>query len=217
MVCINAVPHHFGLVFANLEVHQKILVMAKLTNSKASTATKEKAATKGAVKAKSDAAENLREFLVDGLKDLYWAETHLSKALVKMQKNASSVKLQEAIDQHITETEEQIARLDQVFEILGEKAKAEKCEAMEGLIKEGESIMKETEAGPVRDAGIIAAAQKVEHYEIASYGTLISYCELLGEKEAMKILKQTLDEEKNCDTLLTKLAISEINLEAASE
>jgi ferritin-like metal-binding protein YciE len=173
--------------------------------------------TAGQTKPTSDAAENLREFLIDGLKDLYWAEKHLSKALVKMEKNATSTKLKDSLNNHKNETDEQINRLEQVFETLGEKAKAEKCDAMEGLIKEGESIMEETEPGAVRDAGIIAAAQKVEHYEIASYGTLISYCELLGENEAMEILQQTLDEEKNCDTLLTQLAISEINLEAAKE
>lgn len=170
---------------------------------------------KGTVKASSDAAENLREFLIDGLKDLYWAETHLSKALVKMEKNVTSPKLQEAIANHKTETDTQITRLESVFEALGEKAKAVKCEAMEGLIKEGEEIMKETEPGAVPDAAIIAAAQKVEHYEIASYGTMATYCKHLGEKEAMKLLQETLAEEKNCDVLLTKLAVSEINLEAA--
>ncbi|MBW7676358.1 YciE/YciF ferroxidase family protein [Chryseobacterium chendengshani] len=198
--------------------------MAKSTSTKTTvtdktennTSTKSKpSASTGKIKAKSDAAENLRDFLIDGLKDLYWAETHLSKALVKMEKNATSPKLKEAINNHKTETDEQVSRLEQVFEALGEKAKAVKCDAMDGLIKEGEGIMEETEAGAVRDAGIIAAAQKVEHYEIASYGTLVSYCKLLQEEEAMNILQSTLDEEKNCDTLLTELAISEINLEAA--
>ncbi len=191
--------------------------MAKSTTGSKTGAKAKGTATNGKIKAKSDAAENLREFLVDGLKDLYWAETHLTKALVKMENNATSPKLKEALNNHKIETDEQISRLEQVFEVLGEKAKAEKCDAMDGLIKEGESIMEETEAGAVRDAGIIAGAQKVEHYEIASYGTLVSYCELLQENEAMKILQQTLDEEKNCDSLLTKLAISEINIEASEE
>lgn len=190
--------------------------MATAKQSK-TTDTKETKTAKDQTKPSSDAAENLREFLVDGLKDIYWAEKHLSKALVKMEKNATSTKLKDSINNHKNETDEQINRLERVFEALGEKAKAEKCDAMEGLIKEGESIMEETEPGAVRDAGIIAAAQKVEHYEIASYGTLISYCELLGETEAMGILQQTLDEEKNCDTLLTKLAVSEINLQASKE
>lgn len=187
--------------------------MATSKQTKTTESKKTKIAD-GKTKPANDAAENLREFLIDGLKDLYWAESHLSKALVKMQKNATSKKLKNSINNHKKETDEQIDRLEQVFKSLGEKAKAEKCDAMEGLIKEGESIIEETEPGSVRDAGIIAAAQKVEHYEIASYGTLISYCKLLGEKKAMKILQLTLDEEKNCDTLLTKLATSEINIKA---
>lgn len=187
----------------------------KPASSKNTTKEKKGITTpKEIIKPKSDAAENLREFLVDGLKDLYWAENHLSKALVKMEKNATSPKLKEAIANHKTETDEQITRLESVFESLGEKAKAVKCDAMEGLIKEGEGIMEETEPGAVRDAAIIAAAQKVEHYEIASYGTLATYCELLGEKEAKELLQKTLEEEKNCDVLLTKLAVSEINLDA---
>lgn len=186
----------------------------KSTPAKLGT-TPKKSTANGKIKAKSDAAENLREFLVDGLKDLYWAEKHLSKALVKMEKNVTSPKLKDAINSHKSETDVHITRLEEVFEILGEKAKAEKCDAMEGLIKEGEGIMEETEAGSVRDAAIIAAAQKVEHYEIASYGTLVAYSQLLQEEGAMKILQQTLDEEKSCDSLLTDLAISEINLEAA--
>ena len=132
-----------------------------------------------------------------------------------MEKNATSPKLKDAISNHKVETDVQISRLESVFESLGEKAKAVKCDAMEGLIKEGEGIMEETEPGAVRDAAIIAAAQKVEHYEIASYGTLATYCKLLGEQEAMILLQETLNEEKKCDTLLTKLAVSEINLTAA--
>ncbi len=166
------------------------------------------------VKPASDAADSLREFLVDGLKDLYWAEKALTKALPKMAKNATSTKLQESINKHLTETENQITRLEGTFKALGEKAKAEKCDAMDGLIKEAESIMKETELGAVRDAAIIAAAQKVEHYEIASYGTMATYAKLLGEKEAMQLLKETLSEEKTCDSDLTKLAVSEINIKA---
>lgn len=166
------------------------------------------------VKPASDAADSLREFLVDGLKDLYWAEKALTKALPKMAKNATSPKLQESINKHLTETENQITRLESAFKALGEKAKAEKCDAMDGLIKEAESIMKETEPGAVRDAAIIAAAQKVEHYEIASYGTMATYAKLLGEKEALQLLKETLSEEKTCDSDLTKLAVSEINIKA---
>lgn len=181
-----------------------------------SAATKKTKTTKPAAKIKpaSDAAESLREFLVDGLKDMYWAEKALVKNLPKMAKNATSPKLVEAINKHLEETEIQVTRLEDAFKALGEKAKAEKCDAMDGLLKEAESIMKETEPGPVRDAAIIAAAQKVEHYEIASYGTLATYAKLLEETEAQELLSTTLNEEKNCDTDLTELAVSEINLSA---
>lgn len=186
-------------------------------DSSKTSAQKSSGSKAGVVKPSSDAAENLREFLVDGLKDIFWAEKHLAKALAKMEKNATSQKLKKAIADHQMQTEEQASRLEEVFSILGEKAQAKKCDAMEGLIKEGESIMEETEPGAVRDAAIIAAAQKVEHYEIASYGTMRTYCQLLQEEEAMAILEEILQEEKNCDKLLTKLAVSEINLDAADE
>ena len=168
----------------------------------------------GKVKAKKDAAEDLRDFLVDGLKDLYWAEKALVKNLPKMAKNATSTKLKKAVEKHLEETKGQVKRLESSFAAMGEKAKEEKCDAMDGLLKEAEGILEETEPGAVRDAAIIAAAQKVEHYEIASYGTLATYAKLLGEKEVLKLLKETLGEEKTCDKDLTKLATSEINLKA---
>lgn len=166
------------------------------------------------VKPLKDAAADLRDFLVDGLKDLYWAEKALVKKLPKMAKNATSKKLKTAIEKHLKETEGQVTRLEAAFVAMGEKAKAEKCDAMAGLLKEGESILKETQPGAVRDAAIIAAAQKVEHYEIASYGTLATYAKLLGEKKVLKLLKATLNEEETCDLDLTKLAVSEINIKA---
>jgi ferritin-like metal-binding protein YciE len=184
-----------------------------------STATKS-TATKSAgrtIKAKSSAAEGLRELFVDSLKDIYWAEKALTKALPKMAKNATSENLIAAINDHLTVTEEQVARLEQVFEIVGEKATAKKCEAMEGLIKEGESIMEETQEGPVRDAGIIGASQKIEHYEIATYGTLAAFAKTLGEDDALALLQQTLEEEKEADTLLTEAAYNNINFEASEE
>lgn len=185
----------------------------KSTTSKARSAkTSTKATNK--VKPASDAAENLREFLMDGLKDIYWAEKALVKNLPKMAKNATSKKLVQAINKHLEETQNQVTRLEDVFKALGEKAKAEKCDAMDGLLKEAEGILEETEPGAVRDAAIIAAAQKVEHYEIASYGTLATYAKHLDESEAMELLVATLNEEKKCDTDLTKLAVSEINLDA---
>lgn len=165
-------------------------------------------------KAKADSAKDLAELFEDGLKDIYWAEKALTKALPKIEKNASSEKLKMAISKHLQETETHAERLEQCFESLGLKAKAEKCEAMAGLIEEGESIIKETEVGAVRDAGIIAAAQKVEHYEIATYGTLSAFAKVLGYKDALKLLLSTLTEEKKCDEDLTALADTNLNTKA---
>lgn len=190
----------------------------KTTATTAAKKTAPKTTTpKGMVKAKSSAAEGLRELFEDGLKDLYWAEKALTKALPKMAKNATTPELVKAIESHLLETEEQIERLEQVFKSIGKKAVAKKCDAMDGLIKEGESIMEETEIGVVRDAGIIAASQKVEHYEIASYGTLHAFATTLGEKEAADLLATTLQEEKDCDVKLTEIALASINVDAADE
>lgn len=168
----------------------------------------------GKVAPKKDAADQLKDFMIDGLKDLYWAEKALVKNLPKMEKNATSKKLKDAVKGHLEETKNQVTRLEGVFKALKLKPEAVKCDAMDGLLKEAEGILEETEPGAVRDAGIIAAAQKVEHYEIASYGTLATYAKLLGEKEVLKLLLETLKEEKNCDQDLTKLAKSEINIKA---
>jgi len=166
-------------------------------------------------KVKSSAADGLRELFIASLKDIYWAEKALTKALPKMAKNATSTKLIEGLKGHLNETEEQVKRLEEVFDLLGQKAVAKKCEAMSGLIDEGESIMEETVEGPVRDAGIIAAAQKVEHYEIATYGTLIAFAKTLGEDEVAGILARSLEEEKQADKALSKVAYHSINFDAA--
>lgn len=190
----------------------------KTTATTAAKKTAPKTTTpKGMVKAKSSAAEGLRALFEDGLKDLYWAEKALTKALPKMAKNATTPELVKAIESHLLETEEHVERLEQVFKSIGKKAVAKKCDAMDGLIKEGESIMEETEIGVVRDAGIIAASQKVEHYEIASYGTLHAFATTLGEKEAAGLLATTLQEEKDCDVKLTEIALASINVDAADE
>ena len=186
----------------------------KTTESKKITATK-KDNKKEDVKAKSDAATGLTDFFEDGLKDIYWAEKALTKALPKMSKNATSPELVKALDNHLKETEEQITRLESVFKSIGKKATAQKCDAMAGIIEEGNSILEETKPGVVRDAGIIAACQKVEHYEIASYGTLRQYAETLGLDEAEKLLAKTLAEEKEADVKLTVIAVKAVNLEAA--
>jgi len=180
------------------------------------TETKQTAKT-GVTKAKSNAASGLTELFEDGLKDIYWAEKALTKALPLMAKNATSPELIDAITNHLTETEEHVTRLEQVFESIGKKATAKKCDAMEGLIEEGKSILEETEIGVVRDAGIIAASQKIEHYEIATYGTLRQFAETLGFTEAASLLELTLDEEKGADKLLTEVAVNAVNIEAAEE
>lgn len=169
---------------------------------------------KGKIAAKADAADQLKDFMIDGLKDLYWAEKALVKNLPTMAKNATSRHLTSAINDHLKETKTQVKRLEDTFKALGIKAEAVKCEAMAGLLKEAKEIMQETEPGAVRDAAIIAASQKVEHYEIASYGTMATYAKLLGKKEVLKLLLETLKEEKTCDKDLTKLAKTEINIKA---
>lgn len=134
-----------------------------------------------------------------------------------MANNATEPKLKSAIEDHIAVTEGQVQRLEKIFDILGESSRGKKCDAMEGLIKEGESILEETEPGPVRDAGIISASQKIEHYEIASYGTLAAFANTLGETEIVALLEDTLAEEKEADALLTESAYNSINWEAAEE
>lgn len=159
----------------------------------------------------------LRELFINELKDIYWAEKALVKAIPKMVKNATSTELVSALEDHLRVTGIHVDRLEQVFEIIEEKSEEKKCPAMEGLIREADEIMKETEEGVVRDAGIISAAQKVEHYEIASYGTLVSFANTLGESDAAQLLEETLNEEKEADRVLTDIAVSSINLAAASE
>jgi ferritin-like metal-binding protein YciE len=169
------------------------------------------------VEAKPGAAQGLRDLFEDELKDIYWAEKALTKALPKMIKNTTSEELATALKEHLAVTEQQVTRLDQVFESIGTKAQAKKCEAMEGLIKEAEEIMESTEKGVVRDAGIISAGQKVEHYEIATYGTLSAFAKILGEDDAVSLLEETLNEEKEADEKLTEVAESSINIEAAAD
>lgn len=160
----------------------------------------------------------LNELFIDELKDIYWAEKHLAKALPKMAKAATSDELREAITKHLSETENQITRLENAFDSIGEKAVAKKCLAMEGLLSEGDEIIADTEKGSItRDAGIISAAQKIEHYEIASYGTLRTLAMTLGYNEAAELLEATLKEEKTCDETLTQIAESGINQNAKSE
>ena len=160
----------------------------------------------------------LEEYFNDAIKDIYWAEKALTKALPKMQKAATTEELKTAIDEHLAQTEEHVARLEQVFQLLGKKAQAKKCEAMDGIIKEGESIVEETEKGTMtRDVGIIMAAQKVEHYEISTYGGLVQLANVMGLDEVSSLLAQTLQEEKETDQSLSGIAENDINWEAEME
>lgn len=157
--------------------------------------------------------ETLRDLYVDELKDLYSAETQITKALPKMVKAASSPLLKEAFESHLQETRQQIQRLEQIFEEMNKSPKGKTCAGMKGLLLEGKELMEEDAEADVLDAGLISAAQRVEHYEMAGYGTVRTYAKLLGEQSAVALLDQTLLEEKNADSKLSKVA-SKINVEA---
>ena len=161
-------------------------------------------------------AENLQELFVDELKDMYDAEKQLTKALPKMAKAADSQELRAAFEEHLEITRMQVNRLEEVFKSLGMAARGKTCEGMKGLIEEGQEMMEELEQGPTLDAALISAAQKVEHYEIASYGTLATFAEILGHQDAKDLLGQTLEEEKEADEKLTEIA-GQINFEAEAE
>jgi ferritin-like metal-binding protein YciE len=161
-------------------------------------------------------AESLRDLYIEQLQDLYSAENQLVKALPKMAKGATSEELREAISEHLEVTKNQASRLEEIFSNLGEDPKGKKCKGMEGLVEEGSEVLEEDMDDDVRDAGLIAAAQRVEHYEIAGYGTVRTYANLLGEDEAAATLEEILNEEKEADTRLSSLA-EEINVEANIE
>lgn len=161
-------------------------------------------------------ASNLEELFLDLLKDTYDAEKQLAKALPKLAKASSDENLQAAFESHLGETEEQIGRLEQIFEMLGKPARGKKCAGMAGLIEEGKEVMEEDSPEAVTDAALIAAAQKCEHYEIAAYGTMATFAKILGMNDALKLLKLTLGEEKAADEKLSKIAQT-INYEAQEE
>ncbi|OKL41516.1 YciE/YciF ferroxidase family protein [Pontibacter flavimaris] len=157
---------------------------------------------------------NLKDLLIHELKDIYNAEQQITKALPKMMKATSSDTLKKAFEEHLMVTEKQIERLEKVFELMGEKAKGEKCKAMEGIIREADSMMDERADAAVMDAALIASAQRVEHYEIAAYGTVCTYAKQLGMNDVLKLLHQTLEEEKMTDEKLTMIAEKSINIKA---
>lgn len=182
------------------------------------TKPRSKAASRSSAPGRAAGHTKLEKFFVDSLKDIYWAEKHLTKALPKMQDAATTDELKNAIGEHLTQTEEHVTRLEQVFEMIGQKAQAKKCDAMEGLVKEGESIVDETEEGTMtRDAAIIIASQKIEHYEIATYGSLVTLANTIGHEDVAEVLQTTLDEEKQTDENLTMIAENDINWEAELE
>jgi ferritin-like metal-binding protein YciE len=188
------------------------------SSGKSTSGKRSSASTATAEKQSQQSNTMLEKFMLDSLKDMYWAEKHLTKALPRLEKAATSEELKQALQDHLTVTEEQVARLEQVFELLGKKPQAKKCEAMEGLSKEAETVIEETEAGTsTRDVAIIIAAQKVEHYEIASYGGLAQLANTMGLTEVGDLLGQTLEEEKESDALLTSIAENDINLQAEEE
>lgn len=160
----------------------------------------------------------LEDFFVDALKDIYWAEKALTKALPKMSKSATSKELKKAFDQHLEVTKKHVERLEKVFQQMGKRAQAKKCEAMHGLIEESESVMAETKDDTfTRDAALIISAQKAEHYEIAAYGGLVQLARTMNKKGIANTLGATLGEEKRADELLTKIAEKGVNMEAAQE
>jgi ferritin-like metal-binding protein YciE len=161
------------------------------------------------------ADKDLNDLFVDTLKDIYYAEKQIYKALPKMAKATSSDQLRSAFEKHQAETEVQIERLEQIFESLGKAARGKKCEAIEGILDEGKEIMEEYADTTALDPGLLAAAQAVEHYEISRYGTLRTWANTLGLKDAVKLLDQTLAEEKKTDDALSKLALTAVNAEAA--
>jgi ferritin-like metal-binding protein YciE len=157
--------------------------------------------------------QGLKELYIDELKDLYSAETQLVKALPKLARAAASDQLRQGFEEHLEQTKGHVERLEQIFEMLDESPKGKKCKGMEGLIEEGSEVMEEDYEGGLLDAALIGAAQRVEHYEIAGYGTVRSFAELLGESEQVSLLNETLEEEKETDAKLTELA-KQINVES---
>jgi ferritin-like metal-binding protein YciE len=207
-----------GILFITqiiIQLTKNYFIMATKSKSKSAKSAKPaKSSSAGAAQGDS----MLKEFFVDELKDIYWAEKHLVQALPKMQKAATSEELAAAIEEHLEVTQTHVQRLEDVFEMVGEKAQAKKCDAMEGLVKEGQGVIEDTEDGTAtRDVALIMAAQKVEHYEIATYGGLVQLATTLGLEDVAEILQTTLDEEKETDVKLTEIAETSVNYEAANE
>jgi ferritin-like metal-binding protein YciE len=170
------------------------------------TRTHKTSTSSGSKKSVRSSKENLEDIFEDLLKDIYWAEKHLTKALPKMAKASFNDDLRDAFETHLEQTEQQVQRVEQCFELLDKRAVAKKCDAMDGLVKEGEQAIEDHDEGHARDAALIAAAQKVEHYEISAYGTLRTMATVLGKAQCAKLLEETKDEEADTDRKLTDLA-----------
>ncbi|MDA9404251.1 YciE/YciF ferroxidase family protein [Bradyrhizobium sp. CCBAU 45389] len=178
---------------------------------------KKRTSKKTAARRPRQAPKMLSDLFLATLKDIYFAENKIIKTLPKMAKAAQSKDLTAAFNKHLRETQGQVKRLDQIFKMLGKPARGKPCEAINGIADEGAEIMKEFKGAPALDAGLLAAAQSVEHYEISRYGTLRTWAEELGMRDAARLLQETLDEEEATDRSLTELATSVINLEAEDE
>ena len=192
---------------------------ARGSKNQGSTKSTSKSSSSGKTAAgKKEHQSLLRKFFIEELQDIYWAEKHLVKELPKLQKAATTDELADAIGDHQAATEEHVSRLEDVFKMMGETPKAKKCEAMEGLVKEAQNIIEETdEETATRDVALIMAAQKVEHYEIATYGSLVQLAKTIGLNDVADVLAETLREEKEADELLTSIAENSVNEEGASE
>lgn len=190
------------------------MAITKSASKKSTTSRPRKAAKKSSANGGMHSSQLMKLF-EDELKDIYWAEKALTKAMPKMIKNTTSAELARALKSHLAQTHKQVARLEQVFKSMGKPPVAKKCEAMAGLIREAGEIMKDCEKGAMRDAGIITAGQKVEHYEIASYGSLRQFAETLGLHKAAELLQITLGEEKAADDKLTEVAVKAVNVRAS--
>lgn len=200
------------------KTHTKPINNKKMEKKKDSTAKSNKGSEKSkSGKKASMKASQLMKLFEEGLKDIYWAEKALIKAIPKMIKNATSEELNDALTSHLEETKVHITRLEEIFSLIEVKAQAKKCDAMAGLIEEASGIMEDCEEGSMRDAGIISAAQKVEHYEIATYGTLRQFAETLDLSKVSELLEKTLQEEKEADLKLSDVAMEAVNIEAAEE
>ncbi|MGX5818029.1 YciE/YciF ferroxidase family protein [Chitinophaga lutea] len=182
------------------------------TSRKQSTNTKSRSNGNGDME-----NSKFHKLFMDELKDIYWAEKHLVKSLPKMQKAASTEELVNAFADHVEATKQHVSRVEEIFEMMGMRPTAKKCEAMEGLVQEAQELIEEEDESAVLDAGLIIAAQKVEHYEIAAYGSLRTLANRMGHTEAANLLEQTLSEEKDTDSLLTQIAETSVNEEALSE